>query len=44
MPEFEKLCGKVNPVLTVGSGLTAADAVLCAYNNNIPVIHVFRNE
>ncbi|XP_048638729.1 oxidative stress-induced growth inhibitor 2 isoform X2 [Marmota marmota marmota] len=48
MPEFGaaiskgKLHGKVDPVLIVGSGLTAADAVLCAYNNNIPVIHVFR--
>ena len=48
MPEFGaavskgKLRGKVDPVLIVGSGLTAADAVLCAYNNNVPVIHVFR--
>ncbi|KAL4671243.1 hypothetical protein H8959_003952 [Pygathrix nigripes] len=48
MPEFGaainkgKLRGKVDPVLIVGSGLTAADAVLCAYNSNIPVIHVFR--
>lgn len=33
---------KIDPVLIVGSGLTAADAVLCAYNNNVPVIHVFR--
>lgn len=45
IPEFGeavsqgKLRGKVDPVLIVGSGLTAADAVLCAY---IPVIHVFR--
>ncbi|XP_050796917.1 oxidative stress-induced growth inhibitor 2 isoform X1 [Gopherus flavomarginatus] len=37
-----KLRGKVDPVLIVGAGLSAADAVLCAYNNNIPVIHVFR--
>ncbi|XP_052559324.1 oxidative stress-induced growth inhibitor 2 isoform X1 [Tympanuchus pallidicinctus] len=37
-----KLRGKADPVLIVGAGLTAADAVLCAYNNNIPVIHVFR--
>ncbi|CAK6438676.1 unnamed protein product [Pipistrellus nathusii] len=48
LPEFGaavskgKLRGKVDPVLIVGSGLTAADAVLCAYNNNIPVIHAFR--
>nr|XP_033789350.1 oxidative stress-induced growth inhibitor 2 isoform X2 [Geotrypetes seraphini] len=39
-----KLSGKVDPVLVVGAGLTAADAVLCAYNNNIPVIHVFRRK
>nr|XP_005299427.1 oxidative stress-induced growth inhibitor 2 [Chrysemys picta bellii] len=37
-----KLRGKIDPVLIVGAGLSAADAVLCAYNNNIPVIHVFR--
>uniref|UniRef100_A0A8C0QSK0 Oxidative stress induced growth inhibitor family member 2 n=1 Tax=Chelonoidis abingdonii TaxID=106734 RepID=A0A8C0QSK0_CHEAB len=37
-----KLQGKVDPVLIVGAGLSAADAVLCACNNNIPVIHVFR--
>ncbi|XP_053251670.1 oxidative stress-induced growth inhibitor 2 isoform X2 [Podarcis raffonei] len=36
------LCGKADPVLIIGGGLTAADAVLCAYNNNIPVIHAFR--
>lgn len=48
VPEFGatvskgKLRGKVDPVLIVGSGLAAADAVLCAYNNSIPVIHVFR--
>lgn len=48
LPEFGaavskgKLRGKADPVLIVGSGLTAADAVLCAYNNNIPVIHAFR--
>lgn len=37
-----KFRGRVDPVLIVGSGLSAADAVLCAYNNNIPVLHVFR--
>ncbi|XP_056374581.1 oxidative stress-induced growth inhibitor 2 isoform X2 [Hyla sarda] len=46
--EFEEAVGKgslsgaVDPVLIVGAGLTAADAVLCAHNNNIPVIHAFR--
>ncbi|XP_068093710.1 oxidative stress-induced growth inhibitor 2 [Hyperolius riggenbachi] len=37
-----RLNGAVDPVLIVGAGLTAADAILCAHNNNIPVIHVFR--
>ncbi|XP_072112850.1 oxidative stress-induced growth inhibitor 2 [Mobula birostris] len=31
-----------DPVLIVGAGLTAADAVLCANYHNIPVIHTFR--
>ena len=31
-----------DPVLIVGAGLSAADAVLMALNNEIPVIHVFR--
>ncbi|XP_034030704.1 oxidative stress-induced growth inhibitor 2 [Thalassophryne amazonica] len=31
-----------DPVLIVGAGLSAADAVLCAYNSNITVLHVFR--
>lgn len=37
-----RLSGAADPVLIVGAGLTAADAILCAHNNNIPVIHVFR--
>ncbi|XP_006636195.2 oxidative stress-induced growth inhibitor 2 [Lepisosteus oculatus] len=31
-----------DPVLIVGAGLSAADAILCAYNNNISILHVFR--
>ncbi|XP_062847971.1 oxidative stress-induced growth inhibitor 2 isoform X2 [Trichomycterus rosablanca] len=31
-----------DPVLVVGAGLSAADAVLCAYNHRIPVLHAFR--
>ncbi|NXE80625.1 OSGI1 inhibitor, partial [Cochlearius cochlearius] len=31
-----------DPVLIVGAGLTAADAILFAHHCNIPVIHVFR--
>ncbi|XP_053101103.1 oxidative stress-induced growth inhibitor 2 isoform X2 [Hemicordylus capensis] len=36
------LHGKIDPVLIIGGGLTAADAVLCAYNHHFPIIHVFR--
>lgn len=31
-----------DPVLIVGAGLSAADAVLCACNSNVKVLHVFR--
>uniref|UniRef100_A0A8D0DFR9 Oxidative stress-induced growth inhibitor 1 n=2 Tax=Salvator merianae TaxID=96440 RepID=A0A8D0DFR9_SALMN len=31
-----------DPVLIVGAGLTAADAVLFAHHYNIPIIHAFR--
>lgn len=37
-----KLDAKSDPVLIVGAGLSAADAVLCACNSNITVLHVFR--
>lgn len=46
--EFEKLLchcepsTSTDPVLVVGAGLSAADAVLMAMESNIPVIHVFR--
>lgn len=32
------------PVVVVGAGLSAADAVIAARARNIPVIHVFRNK
>ncbi|XP_026173164.1 oxidative stress-induced growth inhibitor 2 [Mastacembelus armatus] len=37
-----KLDTNSDPVLIVGAGLSAADAVLCACNSNIRVLHVFR--
>lgn len=33
-----------DPVVVVGAGLSAADAVIAARARNIPVIHVFRNK
>ncbi|XP_055020078.1 oxidative stress-induced growth inhibitor 2 isoform X2 [Boleophthalmus pectinirostris] len=38
----KKLDMTSDPVLIVGAGLSAADAVLCACNNNVKVLHVFR--
>ncbi|GCB70858.1 hypothetical protein scyTo_0008693 [Scyliorhinus torazame] len=32
----------LDPILIVGGGLTAADAVICAHHSNVSVIHVFR--
>ncbi|KAG9275894.1 oxidative stress-induced growth inhibitor 2 [Astyanax mexicanus] len=37
-----KLGPASDPVLVVGAGLSAADAVLCACNHSISVLHVFR--
>ncbi|XP_028327155.1 oxidative stress-induced growth inhibitor 2 isoform X2 [Gouania willdenowi] len=37
-----KLDNNSDPILIVGAGLSAADAVLCACNSNIRVLHVFR--
>lgn len=35
--------GSPDPVLVIGAGLSAADAVIATRFRNIPVIHVFRN-
>ncbi|XP_078067310.1 oxidative stress-induced growth inhibitor 1-like [Mustelus asterias] len=32
----------LDPILIVGAGLTAADAVICVHHSNASVIHVFR--
>ena len=33
----------MEPILIVGSGLSAADAIIAARSRRIPVLHVFRN-
>lgn len=33
-----------DPILVVGAGLTAADAIIAARHSNAPVVHVFRRE
>ncbi|XP_069460876.1 oxidative stress-induced growth inhibitor 1 [Ambystoma mexicanum] len=38
------ICPCSDPVLIIGAGLTAADAVLFAHHCNIPVIHAFRRK
>ncbi|KYB26624.1 hypothetical protein TcasGA2_TC033575 [Tribolium castaneum] len=35
---------EIEPVLVVGAGLSAADAVIATRGRNIPVLHVFRNK
>lgn len=35
---------EVQPVLVVGAGLSAADAIIATRGRNIPVVHVFRNK
>lgn len=37
-----RLSRSSDPVLVVGAGLTAADAVLCTHHLNVPVYHAFR--
>lgn len=34
----------LDPVLIVGAGLSAADAVIAVRGRNIPVVHVFRSK
>eukprot|EP00058_Branchiostoma_floridae_P019425 XP_002604915.1 hypothetical protein BRAFLDRAFT_264350 [Branchiostoma floridae] len=33
-----------DPVMVVGAGLTAADAILCLRSRKIPIVHVFRRD
>nr|XP_061789829.1 oxidative stress-induced growth inhibitor 2-like [Nerophis lumbriciformis] len=40
--KLQKLDKNSDPILVVGAGLSAADAVLCACSRNIRVLHVFR--
>ncbi|XP_072135346.1 oxidative stress-induced growth inhibitor 1-like [Mobula birostris] len=41
--EYQKAMS-FDPILIVGAGLTAADAVIAARHSNVPVIHVFRRQ
>lgn len=40
---MQQTTDNINPVIIVGAGLSAADAVITARARNVPVIHVFRN-
>ena len=40
----EKGVEEVEPVMIVGAGLSAADAVIATRGRNVPVVHVFRNK
>ena len=50
IPELEKhisnvdLCAKPDPLVIVGAGLSAADAILYAQEIKIPVVHIFRRD
>lgn len=46
LDEFVRCRGvdNVDPVVIVGAGLSAADAVIAMRGRNIPVLHVFRNK
>lgn len=39
-----ELTPESDPVMIVGAGLTAADAIMLAQNYSIPVVHVFRRD
>ncbi|XP_049586912.1 oxidative stress-induced growth inhibitor 2 [Syngnathus scovelli] len=39
---LQKLDRNSDPILIVGAGLSAADAVLCACSHNVGVLHIFR--
>lgn len=40
----EQLTSKSEPVLIVGAGLSAADAIIAAHFHGIPIIHAFRRK
>lgn len=41
--EIEERWQPIDPVLVIGSGLSAADAIMAARFRGIPVLHVFRD-
>lgn len=42
--ESGRLSPHSDPLVVIGAGLSAADAILCALEKNIPVVHVFRRD
>ena len=44
MAKAGKLSSESHPVLVIGAGLSAADAILYAQEQDIPVVHMFRRD
>jgi len=42
MVETGRLTGNSDPVMIVGAGLSAADAIISTQNHGFPIVHVFR--
>ncbi|GJQ86957.1 hypothetical protein Trydic_g5171 [Trypoxylus dichotomus] len=41
---MQQCIGEPDPVLIVGAGLSAADAIIATRGKNVPVLHLFRNK
>ncbi|XP_076267737.1 oxidative stress-induced growth inhibitor 1-like [Rhynchophorus ferrugineus] len=44
LDESLKVADALDPVLVVGAGLSAADAVMAVRQRNVPVVHIFRGK